>query len=72
MNETHHGLIVDQFTRQATPFSTAATITDENALRMIVAAGPPSADDAMWTWRAAAASWLPRSPRMSATPPAST
>ena len=47
MNETHHELIVDQFTRQATPFSTAATITDENALRMIVATGRPSADDAM-------------------------
>ncbi len=47
MNETHHGLILDQFTRQATPFSTAATITDANALRMIVAAGRPSPDDTM-------------------------
>jgi SAM-dependent methyltransferase len=39
--ETHHGLIVDQFTRQAVPFSTASPITDENALRMIVEAARP-------------------------------
>ncbi len=42
---THDGLIRDQFTRQATPFSTAATISDEQALRMIVAAGRPGPDD---------------------------
>lgn len=37
MNDTRHReLILDQFTRQATPFSTATTITDANALRMIV------------------------------------
>src|SRR5579863_1579705 len=44
MTETAHGaLIRDQFTRQATPFSTAVPIADEAALRMIVeaaAAGP--------------------------------
>ncbi len=41
----HQERILDQFTRQATPFSTANTITDANALRMIVAAGTPGPDD---------------------------
>lgn len=39
--------ILDQFTRQATPFSTAATITDANALRMIVAAAAPKPSDTL-------------------------
>src|SRR5271163_4180302 len=43
--ETHRGLIVDQFTRQAVPFSTASPITDENALRMIIEAARPQPDD---------------------------
>ena len=43
--ETHHGLIVDQFTRQAVPFSTASPITDENALRMIIEAARPQPTD---------------------------
>lgn len=42
---THQGLILDQFTRQATPFSTANTITDANALRMIIAAARPQPQD---------------------------
>jgi SAM-dependent methyltransferase len=42
---THHGLILDQFTRQAAPFSTAATITDQTALRMVVEAAAPGPDD---------------------------
>ncbi len=42
---THDSLIRDQFTRQAIPFSTAAPISDERALAMIVAAGRPGADD---------------------------
>ena len=42
---THQNLILDQFTRQATPFSTAGTITDANALRMIVAAARPRPQD---------------------------
>jgi ubiquinone/menaquinone biosynthesis C-methylase UbiE len=42
-----HDLILDQFTRQAVPFSTAATITDENALKLIVAAGQPAPDQTM-------------------------
>jgi SAM-dependent methyltransferase len=42
---THHDLILDQFTRQATVFSTAPTITDEDALRMIVEAARPAPDD---------------------------
>jgi ubiquinone/menaquinone biosynthesis C-methylase UbiE len=42
MNDTtHQKRILDQFTRQATPFSTAETITDTHALRMIVEAAAP-------------------------------
>jgi len=41
----HHGLILDQFTRQATVFSTAPAITDEEALRMIVESVRPAPDD---------------------------
>ena len=41
----HQERILDQFTRQATPFSTANTITDANALRMIVTAAAPTPDD---------------------------
>ena len=42
---THQDLILDQFTRQATVFSTAPTITDEDALRMVVEAAGPASDD---------------------------
>jgi SAM-dependent methyltransferase len=35
---THSDLIRDQFTRQATPFSTAAPIANEDALKMVVEA----------------------------------
>lgn len=45
--ETHRDLIVDQFTRQAAPFSTASPITDENALRMIIEAARPQPNDTM-------------------------
>ena len=46
MTDTNHqGLILDQFTRQATPFSTASPITDANALRMIVEAADPRPGD---------------------------
>jgi 2-polyprenyl-3-methyl-5-hydroxy-6-metoxy-1,4-benzoquinol methylase len=34
--EQHRSLILDQFTRQATPFSTAKTIADEAALRLLL------------------------------------
>jgi len=44
---THQELILDQFTRQATPFSTASPITDANALRMIVAAAQPTPQDTL-------------------------
>jgi ubiquinone/menaquinone biosynthesis C-methylase UbiE len=40
---SHQDLILDQFTRQAAPFSTAKTIADETALRLLVefsGAGP--------------------------------
>jgi SAM-dependent methyltransferase len=46
MADANHGdLILDQFTRQATVFSTAPSITDEDALRMIVEAAQPVPDD---------------------------
>jgi SAM-dependent methyltransferase len=41
----HQDLILDQFTRQATVFSTALAITDEDALRMIVDAARPASED---------------------------
>src|SRR5216110_1339007 len=42
---THSGLIRDQFTRQAAPFSTAAPIADSGALQMIVEAAAAGPDD---------------------------
>jgi len=44
---THQGLILDQFTRQATVFSTAPSITDEDALRMIVEAARAAPGDTL-------------------------
>lgn len=41
----HQDLILDQFTRQAALFSTAAPITNEDALRMIVEAAQAGLDD---------------------------
>jgi SAM-dependent methyltransferase len=41
----HQNLILDQFTRQATVFSTAPAITDDDALRMIVEAARPCPAD---------------------------
>lgn len=35
-NPAHKELILDQFTRQAAPFSTAKTIADEKALRLLI------------------------------------
>lgn len=43
----HSALIRDQFTRQATPFSTASPITDTAALKLIVDAAAPQPDDAL-------------------------
>ena len=45
MSDTHAELIRDQFTRQATPFSTAAPIASEEGLRRIVAAAAAGPDD---------------------------
>ncbi len=42
---SHRDLIVDQFTRQATPFSTAHTIANEDALRLLVEACGAGPDD---------------------------
>jgi SAM-dependent methyltransferase len=42
---SHQGLILDQFTRQASLFSTAAPITNADAVRMIVEAARPGPDD---------------------------
>src|SRR5215471_12100444 len=41
----HNEEIVDQFTRQAVPFSTAKGIRDAQALELLVAAAGTSADD---------------------------
>ena len=41
----HHDAILDQFTRQATPFATAPGIRDETALRLIVEASGAGPDD---------------------------
>ena len=38
----HQDLIRDQFTRQATPFSTAAPIANEAALKLIIDAARPA------------------------------
>jgi ubiquinone/menaquinone biosynthesis C-methylase UbiE len=45
--QDHSALIRDQFTRQATPFSTAGAITDAAALKLIVAAAAPQPDDSL-------------------------
>jgi ubiquinone/menaquinone biosynthesis C-methylase UbiE len=45
--DAHSTLIRDQFTRQATPFSTAAPIADAGALDMIVQAAAAGPDDTM-------------------------
>jgi len=42
---SHRDLILDQFTRQATPFSTATTIASEEALRLLVDACGAGRDD---------------------------
>jgi ubiquinone/menaquinone biosynthesis C-methylase UbiE len=42
---SHNDLILDQFTRQATPFSTASTITDAAALKLIVETSEAKATD---------------------------
>jgi ubiquinone/menaquinone biosynthesis C-methylase UbiE len=40
-------LILDQFTRQAQPFNTAASIADEAALRLLIEAARPGPDDTL-------------------------
>ena len=46
VNKTiHENLILDQFTRQAAPFSAAAMIKDQAVLRLIVEAASPRPDD---------------------------
>jgi len=42
---SHHETIVDQFTRQAVPFSTAGPIRDATALQLLVDAAGTTADD---------------------------
>src|ERR1700720_4026675 len=46
-DDPHSLLIRDQFTRQATPFSTAAPIADVGALRLIVEAAEAGPDDSV-------------------------
>jgi hypothetical protein len=69
---SHQDLILDHFTRQATVFSTAPTITDEDALRMIVDAARPTADDRLLAVACGPGSLSARLPRMFARRPAST
>ena len=45
MTSTHRHAIVDQFTRQAVPFSTAPGIQDERALRLLVESSGAGPDD---------------------------
>ena len=45
MTDRQRELILDQFTRQATPFSTAATIADTDALALILEAAHPGPAD---------------------------
>ena len=47
VDTAHQDLIRDQFTRQATPFSTAAPIANEAALKMIIDAAEPHRDDTL-------------------------
>jgi ubiquinone/menaquinone biosynthesis C-methylase UbiE len=68
----HADLIKDQFTRQATPFSTAATITDQNALQMIIEAAAPGPDNTVLDVACGADSSCVPCHRMCATPPGST
>ena len=57
MNDPNHqDLILDQFTRQATVFSTAPAITDEEALRMVVEAARPAPVTVCSMWPAVRAS----------------
>ena len=44
-DDTHANLIRDQFTRQATPFSTAGAITDAAALKLLIDAAAPGPED---------------------------
>jgi len=45
MTREHREAILDQFTRQAVPFSTAPTIRDEQALALLVKASGAGPDD---------------------------
>ncbi|MBM3226139.1 MAG: class I SAM-dependent methyltransferase [Candidatus Tectomicrobia bacterium] len=47
MPQQHQDLIVDQFTRQATPFSTAGTIANEDALRLLMTWAGAGPDDTL-------------------------
>ena len=42
---SHTDIVVDQFTRQATPFANAASMRDEDALRLLQTFGGASAHD---------------------------
>ena len=69
----HKDLILDQFTRQAAPFSTARTIADESALQLLVQFSAAGAGrHGRWTSPAAAVWLCARSPGVCGTPPAST
>ncbi len=68
----HSELIRDQFTRQAGVFNAAATITNEQALKMIVAAAGRVRTTRFWMWPAAVELLFVHLHRMSSMRPAST
>ena len=43
--DAHRICIIDQFTRQATPFNTAPTITDNRAMGLLLRAAEPNPQD---------------------------
>ncbi|MGE3537540.1 MAG: class I SAM-dependent methyltransferase [Candidatus Tectimicrobiota bacterium] len=47
MSQPHQALILDQFTRQAVPFSTAKTIASDAALQLLIAQSGAGPDDTL-------------------------
>jgi hypothetical protein len=67
---SHRDAILDQFTRQAAPFSTSPGIKDEQALRLLVESSGAGPEDTVLD---VAAGWSSARSRASCgTPPAST
>jgi len=69
---SHRDAILDQFTRQAVPFSTAPGIKDEEALRLVVEAAGAGPDDSSLDVACGPGLLVCAFARASATRPAST